>query len=155
MRRGTPVLTQILGWYKSHFSYQRKLLSGAERVDLDGQKAGTVTESEQEAARRKVAARKKEMADRRAALASPPAPVKPPAINGHASIGETMSKTPAAAPPSLPPALVPLQEAIATAGGILTDARYEALRKVLATAALKEVVGRAEELIRSLSPDPR
>jgi sRNA-binding protein len=150
-------LTQMIDWYTSDFAYQRKLLSGAERIDLDGKRAGTVTSSEQEAALRKVAARKKEMAERRAALSSPPAPVKPPATNGHAPDGETMSKTPdplgkitAADLLNLPPAIRDMHQALTVAGDILVSERYAALRPVLAVAALKEIIRGAEELIGSL-----
>jgi ProP effector len=44
-------LVQVLDWYESHFVYRRGMIAGAERVDLDGKKAGTVTPAEQREAR--------------------------------------------------------------------------------------------------------
>jgi sRNA-binding protein len=40
-----------LDWYKNHFTYRYTIIAGAERVDLDGQRAGTVTVREQQEAR--------------------------------------------------------------------------------------------------------
>ena len=44
-------LTQALDWYQNHFVYRYGLIAGAERVDLEGGKAGTVTPLEQQEAR--------------------------------------------------------------------------------------------------------
>ena len=54
------------------------------------------------------------------------------------------------APPDLHPSLAPLHEAIVIASGILTDERYAALRPVLSTTALREVIKNAEKLIGEL-----
>jgi sRNA-binding protein len=147
-------LSQALGWYQSHFSYQRKLLSGADRIDLAGKKAGTVTLQEQEAARRSIAARKKEMADRRAGLA---APAKPAVMNGHAKGAPAMVKTsPPTPPPSPAPAapIAALHNAVAVAVEIIGNRdRYGALRAALATTALRQIIADAETLIGSLQQE--
>jgi sRNA-binding protein len=52
-------LLQTLDWYTGHFTYSRILIAGAERVDLDGTKAGVVTMKEQQDARTDLAARKR------------------------------------------------------------------------------------------------
>src|ERR1700719_2895162 len=43
-----------VSFYTRHFAYQRSLLAGAERVDLNGKKAGVVTEQEQLNAQKKI-----------------------------------------------------------------------------------------------------
>jgi sRNA-binding protein len=48
-----------IDWYQSHFGYSYALHAGAKRIDLNGNEVGTVTESEQAAARKKIAERKK------------------------------------------------------------------------------------------------
>jgi sRNA-binding protein len=142
-------LIQALDWYESHFTYRRSLIAGAERVDRDGRKAGTVTPQEQREARLWVVARKKEMRElQQAAVPSPPTSEKSPAINGHLN-GAAMSKT-APPLPNLHPSLVPLREAVAIVDDILTAERYTALRTVLATAALREIIVNAEKLIGTL-----
>jgi ProP effector len=146
-------LERVLDWYRSDFGYQRSLIAGAEKVDLNGKKAGTVTAKEQEDAHRYVRERQKELAERRAARvnAEDPVPRSTTAkeqMNGHENM---ISKTPP--PPSLPslrPSLVVLQEALVAVNGLLTDKRFESMRGVLVTAALKEVIAGAQALIGSL-----
>ena len=36
-------LVQILDWYQSHFVYRHGIIAGADRIDLNGRKVGTVT----------------------------------------------------------------------------------------------------------------
>jgi sRNA-binding protein len=145
----SATLVQMLGWYESHFAYQRKLLSGAERIDLDGKKAGTVTLQEQEEARRRITMRKKEMAERRAVISSSPAPTKPRTNDEYTTNGATMRK-----PETSNPQMAEMRDALAAVDDILTGDRYGALRPVLATAALKEIVAKAEKLIGELQGGP-
>jgi ProP effector len=60
-----------LDWYKNHFTYRYTIIAGAERVDLDGQRAGTVTVREQQEAYAWIAARKRELKEQR--MITPPA----------------------------------------------------------------------------------
>jgi ProP effector len=173
-------LSQTLDWYVNHFAYRYSLKAGTERVDLDGKKAGTVTPAEQREALEWIAARKRELNERQETqqaavvkivarnrdLTAPQqwpvvkitregcqeiqqAPIVSPAAvnattNGHAN---------GAIAPSLPPGLTEMQSALAIASSILTEKQYELLRPVLAAAALREIVSRAEKLIGSLTTD--
>jgi ProP effector len=148
-------LVHALDWYCSHFTYRRSIIAGAEKIDLDGKKAGVVTPKEQQEARAWIAARKKEVAERVVPQIDPPPPrpAELRELNGHEH--PIMTKSPniangAATAPSLHPSLTEVQRAIMIISDILTEERYEPLRPVLATAALKEIVGKAEKLISSL-----
>jgi sRNA-binding protein len=141
-------LEQAVGWYQSDFAYQRKILSGAERIDLDGKPVAKITVAEQEAARRTMDMRKKQLADRRAAAAAP----RSPPMNGHASTGAPMSKT--TVPPAfqIHPAFQPLKEALTVAEEITVGNQYgDAMRRVLVAAALREVIGHADKLLDTLA----
>jgi sRNA-binding protein len=146
------MLSQAVDWYPSHFAFRRSLLAGAERVDLDGNKVGTVTLQEQHEARAWITARQRESAERREIKhlevehqrAATAAVEKP--VNGHVANGVVAS-------PTLHPSLEQMQSALAITSNILTDKQYEQLRPVLATAALKEIITRAETLIGSLQEE--
>ena len=143
-------LTQALDWYQNHFVYQYGLIAGAERVDLDGNRAGTVTPKEAQEARARVAARKRELKEQQTIAAKPVIPTTA-AGKGHEMNGHSMTKTTAnGSTASLHPSLAEVQTAITIVSSILTEERYEPLRPVLAAAALREIVGKAEKLISSL-----
>jgi len=123
-------------------------MAGAERVDLDGNKAGSVTPQEQIEARAWITARKREMQERQevqlAAAVKPVVVAKPPAnVNGHAANG-------AVASPSIHPSLTNMQSALGIVSSILIEKQYEALRPALATTALRRIINGAEQLIGSL-----
>ena len=141
-------LEQTLNWYTSDFAYQRKILAGNSRIDLDGKPVAKITIAEQEAARRTMDMRKKQLADRRAAAAAP----RSPPMNGHASTGAPMSKT--TLPPAfqIHPAFQPLKEALAVAEEITVGNQYgDAMRRVLVAAALREVIGHADRLLDTMA----
>ena len=46
--------TAAVAFYTNDWTYQRALQAGVGRIDLDGTKAGTVTELEQRAAEKKI-----------------------------------------------------------------------------------------------------
>jgi ProP effector len=151
-------LTQTLDWYQNHFVYRYGLIAGAERVDLEGNKAGFVTEAEQRAARAWIAARKREMKEQQTVAAMPVIPTA--AGKGHEINGAAMPKIAATTPDlpranHLPPALSEMQAAIGIINNIMTERQYEPLRPALATAALKEIIGKAERLISSLGTATR
>jgi sRNA-binding protein len=147
-------LVHALDWYCSHFTYRRSIIAGAEKIGLDGKKAGVVSEAEQREARAWIAARKKEMAELARIDPPPPRPAAARETNGHehtmTKITTTGVANGTATVPSLHPALAEVQTAITIVSSILTEERYEPLRPVLATAALREIVGKAEKLISSL-----
>jgi hypothetical protein len=135
-------LAQAIHWYQSHFSYQYALVAGNARVDLDGNKAGTVTPLEQSEALRSIAERKREMNERRAA----PSVTVVNKVNGHVI-------TKASAPPSLHPLLADMQSAIGIVNNILSDSTYKALRPALTAAALKEIIACAEKLALEINQE--
>lgn len=57
-------LDQALSWYTNDFRYMRKILTGADRIDLDGKKVGVVTFPEQEDERRRLHARKRQLLEK-------------------------------------------------------------------------------------------
>jgi sRNA-binding protein len=133
-------LEQAVGWYESHFAYRRKILSGAARIDLDGKPVAKITEAEQAAARRALDIRKQQMADRKAALV-----VMTPKPNEQVTPGAPMP-----AKPELHPALDDIRDALAATNNLLSDDRYNTLRVVLVTAALREIITEAEQTINAL-----
>jgi sRNA-binding protein len=48
------LIDAAVNWYQSHIGYQYCLKAGAKRLDLAGNEAGTVTESEQHVAEKKI-----------------------------------------------------------------------------------------------------
>src|SRR6516165_2923191 len=58
------LLEQAVAFYSSAFGYQQQLQAGTKRVDLAGRAVGTVTESEERAAREYVSSRKAAMGER-------------------------------------------------------------------------------------------
>jgi sRNA-binding protein len=149
-------LTQALDWYQNHFVYRYGLIAGAEKIDLDGKKAGVVTEAEQRAARAWVAARKRELKEQQKIAAKPAVPAT--AGKGHEMNGAVMPKIAATAPNRPHPnhlhhSLSEMQVAVGIVSSILTDQQYEPLRSALAAAALKEIIGKAEKLISSLQSE--
>jgi len=131
-------LLQNLDWYESHFTYRYNILAGAERIDLDGKKAGTVTVTEQREARAWVEERKLEIARRQEVRPAVVAAKSATTTNGHAGT-------------ALHPSLAEIQRTIRIASGLLTEQAYEPLRATLAIAALREIVTQAEKLIDELA----
>jgi sRNA-binding protein len=174
-------LAPALDWYASHFAYRYALVAGAERVDLDGRKAGTVTPQEQQEALEYIIARKREVKIQQASvvklnskstmrqkaqeavvhITSDLLPRQPDqsetVVNLNAvksaAVGPAINghANDAVVAPSLHPSLAELQSLLAAASGVLTEKQYEPLRLVLAAAALREIANRAEKLIDSLA----
>lgn len=144
-------LVHTLDWYMSHYTYRRGLIAGAEQIDLEGRKAGTVTAKEQQEARAWVVARKKQMAELQQLTNNLPTARVSAARAGAANKPNeaVMPKTAATTPP-LHHSLSEMQAAIGIVNNIMTDHQYEPLRPALATAALEEIIGKAERLIGSL-----
>jgi sRNA-binding protein len=145
----------ISNWYRSHFGYQRALIEGAERIDLNGVKAGTVTATEQQNARKFIRDRKKEMLEQREdcwpAYVLPPTATKEQ-MNGHENmISKTTaplslpSKTPPATGlPSLHPSLIPLQDTLTALNEIMTNKQFETVRTALVKTAIAELLREVE-----------
>jgi sRNA-binding protein len=142
-------LVQALDWYQSHFSYEYGLIAGAARVDLNGNRAGTVTPSEQKEALKRIKERKAELRGEQKAATHPAVVVK---ANSDKPITKANGITNVAK--TLHPALADMQSAIGIIDNILSEKSYEPLRPVLATAALQTIIGRATALIESLNDQP-
>jgi sRNA-binding protein len=160
-----------VSYYTQGWDYEAVLQAGAKRVDLDGKEVGTVTETEAREARERVAAQKKERAEKKQVLIHavreraviekgmslpdgkiptdiplmrPPSMAKP----------KTSTNTPLPAPEP-PPAvngadLTQLRALWGNIDAVLTTAEGDALRSALAVAALKVFVGEAAKVIASL-----
>jgi sRNA-binding protein len=139
-------LAQALDWYQSHFSYQYSLIAGAVRVDLNGNRAGTVTPSEQKEAHKQIRERKAELREEQKAAAQPAVVVR---ANSDKPITKANGTTNVAK--TLHPALADMQSTIGIIDNILSEKSYEPLRPVLATAALQTIIGRVTALIESLN----
>jgi sRNA-binding protein len=132
-------------YYIRNWTYQGLLQAGAERVDLNGKKAGVVTEQEQLAAQKKVR-------DEKEKLAAGRIPADIPLMRT-----PTVAKTktaPSPAPEFTPPAngvdLAALRATWSDIDAVLATAKGDTLRSALAVAALKVFVGEAEKVIASL-----
>ena len=73
-----PDLRSALRRYTASLGYQRNLRTGAVRVDLNGEPAGTVTADQAQWAEKKVAAIYKRRAEALQRAAQKPAPIGPP-----------------------------------------------------------------------------
>jgi sRNA-binding protein len=153
-----------VSYYTRDWNYEAVLQAGAKRVDLDGKEVGTVTETEAREARERVAAQKKERAEKKQALidavrerelrTDEKIPTDIPLMREPMAKAKTSTNIPLLA--SAPPAAgngADLKELRAMWGNIdavLTAAEGDALRSALAVAALKVFVGEATKLIASL-----
>jgi sRNA-binding protein len=143
-------LEQTLTWYCGHYTYNYALTAGATRIDLDGNKAGTVTAAEQQEALAYIKTRKQEIAERQETM-RPVAPAVPALtaikqIHARAAVSDVVKTT-----PSLHPTLAKIQEAIGITNNFLTEKQYEPLREKLVTTVLKEITRHADQLIGELA----
>jgi sRNA-binding protein len=147
-------LTQVLDYYTANFTYCSAVVAGTERVGLSGEKSGVVTEQDQREAERRVLARKKELAEKKALRDSAAAAVAetPPnkSINGHEVMTSKNPPPPNPPPTTLHPALAPVQQALVAVNVLLTDAQFEPMRRALAPTALKQVTAVIENVVDAL-----
>jgi sRNA-binding protein len=148
-------------FYLQSWSYQSQLYAGAERVDLNGKKAGTVTEQDQMDARKKIAAEKKARAEKNGAIT----------VDGslHAAgriTGDQLRKLDAPPKVAKPmpvqaaaktdvPLLTRLQSLLSSAATVQAETEDEALRSVMTVAALKLLAGEAQKIAASLEEADR
>ena len=149
-----------IGFYTQSWNYLECLQAGAARVDLDGGKAGVVTEQEASAAQRRLAEGQAEVARRRSA----PSSFTPPAfLNSKHSISQPCesalpkevrpapsAEKPSAESPKATSPLARLQGILQSASDIAARTEDETLRTALTTTALKVLVGEAEKVIATL-----
>jgi sRNA-binding protein len=130
-----------LGYYTRSWGYLRCLQAGVERVDLNGKKVGTVTETEQRAAQKQLKEEQEQLKQRKVSVIPTDALSKP-------SWGQnTMKKT------TNNGILTRLHILLASANTTLEHTDDEALRAALAVAALKLLAGETQKVIGTLSGD--
>jgi ProP effector len=148
-----------VSFYTQSWNYLQCLQAGAERVDLDGIKAGVVTEQEASAARKRYQEGQAEVARRRSApSSSPPAFLisrrspRPPCEPG---VPEEAPAPPAEKPAEESPratlSLARLQKTLQLASDVAAGAGEESLRTALVVTALKILIGDAEKAITTLT----
>jgi sRNA-binding protein len=134
-----------VSFYTRNWTYQKcAIQAGLERVDLNGNKAGIVTELEQRTAQKRVQVEKQEISERNGE--GLPAVVVNKLSKGIAP----MKKPPAEKPPTDPTQR--LQVLIAGLRDI--DTEDEGLRTALTAAALGVIVTEAQKLIDNLGRSP-
>jgi sRNA-binding protein len=150
-------------FYTNDWAYQRALQAGVERVDLNGDKAGIVTELEQRTAEKKIQQDKKKLAEKN--IDDPIAVLSQLHAAGRIptdSLGKltapkivTPMKKPEPPPPATPkpaPTLERLQTLMTSLQEI--DTQDEGLKAALTTATLGVIVAEAQKLIDSLGRNP-
>jgi ProP effector len=144
-------------FYRSNWSYQRALQAGAERVDLNGRKAGIVTEQEQRTAQNRIRTEQEELARKDGSSSSAQQASPGPTLLSLRAVREPSADQPSAdleqqpaGSPKAPPPLARLQAILQSASDITASTEDETLRAALMTTALRVLVGEAEKVIASL-----
>ena len=146
-----------VSFYMRNWEYQRSLQAGAERVDLNGKKAGVVTEQEQLNAQKKVREEKEELARKNNAGSLPAVSVLRSLHEAGKISTDQLSKVtlPATPParqtmsPKSSPVLARLQTLLERTNTLLIETEDEALRSALAGTCLRLVVSEAQRVIAS------
>jgi sRNA-binding protein len=137
IKDGAPIapelITAIVDWYKLHLGYQKKILAGEKRINLDGDEAGIVTEAEQRAAEKKVEAAEAKMKREREAATSAAASLPPVRFgtafpdfmksmreSAPAMTSKPPTITPAPAAPVINPEPKPVNEAMLSANAAIS-----------------------------------
>jgi sRNA-binding protein len=149
------LLLMAVEWYKSHYSYQYALETGAKRIDLNGKVVGTVTALEHANAQKKIAADKQKYHERIAAYKTPPVipmtkppPTPPPSPSVVVATPPTPA-TPASAP-IIAPQMIRMYETLMTANAVFLGSGDTTLKMVMANAVLKILVQEAQRIIEEV-----
>jgi sRNA-binding protein len=137
-------------FYTNHFGYQRCLQAGTDRVDLNGKKAGVVTEQEQRNAQRKIREDKEELGRRNSpilTLRSLHAAGKIP-DDQLRKVNVPMKKM--AEGSKSAPILARPHMLLASAEEVFAATQDEALRTALTLASLRLLVSEVEKVIAAL-----
>lgn len=150
-------------FYTNDWAYQRALQAGAERIDLNGDKAGVVTELEQCTAEKKIQQDKKKLSEKN--IGNPISVLNQLHSAGRIptdALGKltaprvvTPMKKPEPPPPATPrpaPMLERLQTLVAGLQDI--DTPDEGLKAALTAATLGVIVAEAQRLIGNLGRNP-
>jgi len=156
--RNDGVSEQVIAavsFYMRHFDYQRCIQTGVQRVDLNGQKAGVVTEAEQRAAEKQIREEKEEL-QRKHYQNNPVEVLASLHERGRIPDDQLRKLTLPAARPSMKKktnnsaVLSRLQTLLGSANTALETTEDEALRSALAVTSLKLLVDEAQKVIASL-----
>jgi sRNA-binding protein len=143
-----------LAYYTRDWRYQASLQAGADRIDLYGKKAGTVTEQEARAATRQVADEKQRVKEKRAAeQRDAVATVKVLHANGHIPDDQLRKiDAPREPAPELERnnPLARLESIMARTIEMLNTGEDKALQSALAVTSLKILVQEAQKVIATL-----
>jgi sRNA-binding protein len=142
-----------LSFYTRNWDYLNSLQAGADRVDLEGRKVGTVTESEARAAACQVAEDKKRLREKRAAEQRDAiAVVHKLHMNGHIATDQLRKID---APPREPEAkpLARLESIMTRTVGLMAGDEDKALQSALAITSLKILIQEAERVIATLETE--
>ena len=158
-------IAAVTNFYMNDFGYQYALLPGAERVDLDGNKAGTVTAQERIDAINRVKAIKQKLSERDKDIGLPVAVMSRLHAAGRIprdALGKVTAprdatpmkkpEPPKAATPEPASLLERLQALMASLQNIKTE--DEGLKLALTAATLGVIVAEAQKLIETLGRDP-
>jgi sRNA-binding protein len=139
-----------LPFYMRNFGYLYCLQAGVERVDLNGKKAGVVTEQEQLNAQKQVREEKEELARKNAFAVLRPVSVVQPISNVPLP---AVTKQAMAADPQNRPELARLATLLASTNTIMSETGDKALRSALASASLNLLIQEAQKIVTSLEAD--
>jgi sRNA-binding protein len=147
-----------VSYYMRHFGYLRCLQAGAERVDLNGKKAGVVTEQEMLNAEKQFREQKEQIARKNAAATLPAISViRSLHATGSIPTDQLRKVTLPATPTStrrtaqpISPELARLQTLLASTNTILTETGDDSLRAALVGTSLKLLISEAQKALASL-----
>jgi sRNA-binding protein len=137
-------------FYIRNFGYQRALQAGVERMDLNGKRAGVVTETEQRMAEKQIREVKEQITQR-----SNPVAV----LNSLHALGQipddqlrklTLPPRPSVMKKKNAATLTRLQTLLATANTVMDTTEDDALRAALAVASLRLLIEEAQKVVSQL-----
>jgi sRNA-binding protein len=144
-------------FYQNDWNYEATLLAGAKRIDLDGKEVGTVTEQEQNEARKRVQAQKQQLREKK----DPITIMRKLHANGEISTDQLskVSAPPLARPPMTKAKtdgvdLTQLYTLLNSTNDIVAKTENVPLQSAVAVAALKVLVAEANKLIAVLEKHP-
>jgi sRNA-binding protein len=141
------LIAAAVDWYQGHFGYLFALQAGAKRLDLDGKEVSTVTESEQDAALKKIKEGQKAFIERNEHNATKTLAT----LRAARRIPDDQLRKLEAPPMKVPSELTRLHEALAAADAAWAGPGDTGLRTALTSAALTVVIKEAQSLINSFT----
>jgi ProP effector len=141
------LLRQAIDWYQSSFGYQMALQAGVKRIDLNGRPVGTVTETEQNVARKYIAERKASVErgrNEQRDIVVERLPSKLPVANSGTAREESMPKTTAKSN-----ALEPIRTLLDATQRVY-EQQPDTVRRLFAVAGLRALIAETERIIATM-----